>query len=154
MLKTFSLQAPVLLSLQFFLFLLGGRKSFSRMGASPLRFLLSRLVIRTPRSSIVLTLLPFILTEFPLLLAALQRRRGRTARVVRAPLLHVSFASAFSTLAFFMEPRARLQNIVVYTWWRVLEASSGECVREMSAKVHFLRLSFSRSRHGQVGGGD
>jgi hypothetical protein len=41
-------------------------------------------------------------------------------------VLHVAGTSVLSTLVFLAEPKARLEIIVVYTWWRVLEALCGK----------------------------
>jgi hypothetical protein len=80
------------------------------------RFLAEQFV-RVLRTSFVLGLLPFILTEFP---CVLDRVAGGGAR--RCKLLHVLVASTASTAVFLLEPEPRLNQMVAYTYWRVLEA--------------------------------
>eukprot|EP00924_Labyrinthula_sp_SR-Ha-C_P011705 maker-scaffold_17-snap-gene-6.69-mRNA-1 protein AED:0.00 eAED:0.00 QI:82/1/1/1/1/1/2/145/372 len=76
------------------------------------------LLSKTIRSSVVLTSLPFILTEFPVIYATLRQKK----EVNRATGLHVILASICSTGVFLAEPKGRLKMLMGYTWWRILEA--------------------------------
>jgi hypothetical protein len=119
-------------------------------------FVWHRIVLRSLWSSAILTPLPFLLIEFPLVYATVRRMLGypdgnanssrasnnnrlsgshgegvstggrRCGGCPRAPVLHVACTSLLSTLVFLAEPKARLEIIVVYTWWRVLEALCGQ----------------------------
>jgi hypothetical protein len=51
----------------------------------------------------------------------------------RAPLLLAAITAAISTRIFCIEPPARREIIVVYTWWRVLEALCGQLGMSMVA---------------------
>lgn len=87
---------------------------------TPATFVLAS-VQKIVRSSLVLTGLPFMLTEFPMLYSLLTCSPPSATR--RAPWLHTLFVSVLSTAAFLMEPSSRLRMIVVYTLWRVCEAA-------------------------------
>lgn len=144
--------------------ILGGRKTLTKLSsAAAAAAYVSELVVRSLRSSAVLAVLPFLLTEPPAIWAAVQRKvlghrhlrsfggdataageeggsgggssGGGTSGDVssggeegvypptpRAPWLHAAVTAALSTGIFMVEPPARREIIVVYTWWRVVEA--------------------------------
>jgi len=80
------------------------------------------LAVRIVRTSVVLSCLPYCLTEFPCLYDYITRPKGQTEPVRRAPVLHSTLASLVSTAVFLAEPEGRLNMMVVYTHWRVAEA--------------------------------
>jgi len=82
------------------------------------------IVAKVMRTSLVLALLPYCLTEFPCVYGEIQRRvSGKSdLKIKRARALHVVITSLFSTIVFMLEPKGRLDIMVVYTYWRILEA--------------------------------
>jgi hypothetical protein len=80
---------------------------------------LAEFAIKCVRSSVVLTALPFLLTEFPCVFGLVT---GAPADATpRADLLHTATVSLATTGVFLAEPRNRLRMIVVYTYWRVAQ---------------------------------
>eukprot|EP01063_Lacrimia_lanifica_P018702 TRINITY_DN25606_c0_g1_i1.p1 TRINITY_DN25606_c0_g1~~TRINITY_DN25606_c0_g1_i1.p1 ORF type:complete len:336 (+),score=81.41 TRINITY_DN25606_c0_g1_i1:35-1042(+) len=84
--------------------------------------MLLTLSLKVAQSAGVLTCLPYILTEFPALVTSFRRRMGVADPATRLSTLHIATASALSTAAFLMEPKGRLEVMIVYTYWRVIEA--------------------------------
>ena len=90
-----------------------------RLRDKPLRLVMD-IITKCLRSSIVLTALPFLLTEFPCLYGLLM---GAPADATpRADLLHTTIVSLATTGVFLAEPPNRLRMIVVYTYWRVCQS--------------------------------
>jgi len=89
-----------------------------RLLRAPARTLLA-LAVKCVRSSVVLTALPFLLTEFPCVYGLLT---GAPADATpRADVLHTATVSLATTGVFLAEPPSRLRMIVVYTHWRVFQ---------------------------------
>jgi len=91
------------------------------------------LVVRILRTSVLLTILPYVLTEFPCIYSNLLKQLKKpdegdanmesngTYKANRHPLLHVATTSVLSTFVFLAEPRKRLEMMVVYTYYRIIE---------------------------------
>lgn len=89
--------------------------------------------VRVLRTAAVLCALPYCLVEFPCILSCLKDyvRRGfkqpeATDAIYcseRMPYLHCLFTSMLSTPVFLAEPQGRLEVMVVYTYWRIIEAA-------------------------------
>jgi len=75
--------------------------------------------IKIVRSSVVLTALPFLVTEFPCLWGMFTNQPPE--KTIRRPVLHTVVVSMLSTGVFLLEPVNRLRLIVVYTYWRASE---------------------------------
>ena len=89
-----------------------------RLLRNPARALLA-LAVKCVRSSVVLTALPFLLTEFPCVYGLLT---GAPADATpRADVLHTATVSLATTCVFLAEPPSRLRMLVVYTHWRVFQ---------------------------------
>ena len=102
----------------------------SKIMHAPMVLLLDTLV-KIVRSSIVLTALPFMLTEFPCLWGlATQQPSDKTHR---APFLHTVCVSIGSTYIFLLEPVNRLRMLVVYTYWRIAEVFMLHGVKDLSS---------------------
>ena len=86
--------------------------------------------VKIVRSSLVLTALPFMLTEFPCFwgLATGQPKDS----TVRRPMLHTFCVSLLSTGVFLLEPVNRLRMLVVYTYWRVSEVVMLNTIKGLS----------------------
>lgn len=80
---------------------------------------LLQLAVKCIRSSVVLTALPFLLTEFPCVYGLLTG--APEDATPRADVLHTATVSLATTGVFLAEPRNRLRMIVVYTHWRVFQ---------------------------------
>lgn len=128
MLQSLKRQFPFVLFLYSLPLLLKLKQVMKRSGM--LADKVRQVLARTVRSSIVLMLLPYTLTEFPLIygnwILPLFRRvevdeEGRKI-VRRNPVLHIGVASILSSLVFLQEPDGRLTMMVGYTIWRILEA--------------------------------
>jgi len=82
--------------------------------------------LRITRTTIVLSSLPYVLTEFPCIYDYICRSLGLIEKdslpVQKAPILHVTITSVFSTAVFLTEREARLNHMIAYTYWRVIEA--------------------------------
>uniref|UniRef100_A0A7S1GDQ7 Uncharacterized protein n=1 Tax=Bicosoecida sp. CB-2014 TaxID=1486930 RepID=A0A7S1GDQ7_9STRA len=90
--------------------------------AAGLAGLAATTAVAVARSAVVLAALPVVLLEFPVLYAAATGQLDR--RVRRNKALHVAVASVLSTGVFLLEPRGRLETMVVYTAYRVVEAAA------------------------------
>ena len=101
--------------------------------AAGLRKLAQETVVRVLRTSAVLCVLPYCLVEFPCILSCSKDfvRRGfkrpeptdATYCSERMPVLHCLFTSMLSTPVFLAEPEGRLEVMVGYTYWRIIEAA-------------------------------
>ena len=74
-------------------------------------------------STAVLSALPYALTEFPCVYSWLTSQPAD--RTKRAPVLHTLSVSVISTAVFLAERDSRLETMVAYTYWRVVEAFVG-----------------------------
>lgn len=92
----------------------------ARRNPGGLRAILSVKVVAVLRSAVVLALLPYALIEFPALYAAVTGRLDTKVR--RQQLLHTVVSSLLSTPIFLAEPSARMETLVAYTAYRVVEA--------------------------------
>ena len=93
--------------------------------------LLCETLINIIRSSLVLTALPFLLTEWPCMWGLLTG--SNETQTVRRPMLHTVCVSLGSTGVFLLEPANRLRMIVIYTYWRVAEVVMLRTVDGLSA---------------------
>mmetsp|Transcript_4833 Transcript_4833/g.6124 ORF Transcript_4833/g.6124 Transcript_4833/m.6124 type:complete len:262 (+) Transcript_4833:102-887(+) len=97
----------------------------------PTRAIVEDLTIKVVRTSVALTALPYCLTEFPCLYSKFiesfivhdttQQGKDKPFTAKRRPRLHVLLASVLSTMLFLSEPKPRLEMMVAYTYWRIIE---------------------------------
>eukprot|EP00466_Bigelowiella_natans_P013132 jgi/Bigna1/133215/aug1.20_g7923 len=90
---------------------------------STLIYLLARVpdtTLRVLRTSLVLTILPCALIYYPIFEQIIAGKKDKRTILMR--LRHTIITSAISVSAFLLEPEKRLNTIVVYTAWRIVEA--------------------------------
>ncbi len=93
-------------------------------------------IYRIVCSSALLSFLPYVITEFPCFLDSLNKflfKMERSNSIILPPkrqtISHVLISSMLSTYCFLLERNKRLNALVIYTWWRIIEAYVGVALK-------------------------